>query len=474
MSLSSPKPKTLYEKLLDSHTVEHLNESDGLRLLYIDRTVCNEYTSPQAFSLLRESGRKVRRPGSFLGTVDHVNPTYQNRPLYPEEENAAIQVRYFEKNGEDFDLEIINVDKPANGIEHVVMCEHGRVLPGMIIAAGDSHTATYGALGCLGYGIGTSDIYHYLATSCLPYKTLKTMKVCLTGNSQPGIVAKDIIMHVVRTLGASGASGFCIEFCGPAIEALSVEGRMTVCNMAVECGARSSLIAPDQKVFDYLLGKPFAPEGQLRDAAVSYWKSLKSDPGAVFDKEFSIDVSEVQPMVTWGISPDMAIGIDEKIPSAGEVESLFSEKDHSYALGYTKLKAGDKLAGTKISHAFIGSCTNSRIEDLREAAKVLKGRKIAGHVTAIVVPGSGNVARQAEEEGIAQIFRDAGWQWRLSGCSLCLAMNGDILREGDRCISSTNRNFEGRQGVGAITHLASPAMVAAASIAGHICDFRRL
>ena len=465
-------PRTLYEKLLDTHTIRKYDEDGNERLLFIDRTVVNEYTSPQAFTLLRENKLKVRRPSATLGTIDHVNPSAADRPIYPTEENARKQVQYLEENGQTFGLEVYNNDSPDQGIEHVVMVEQGRVQPGMVIGAGDSHTAMYGAFGCLGFGIGTSDIYHYLATSALNYKRLKNMRVHLVGKKPSDVSAKDLIIHVVRELGAGGCGGCCVEFTGEAVRELSPEGRLTFCNMAVECGARSSLIAPDEEIFEYLRGRPYAPKGENWDKAVEYWRTLKSDEGAVFDKEAVIDVSGAKPMVTWGTSPDQAVSIDEVIPDPMLEQNPDRRADMQRALSYMGLKAGEKIAGIPITHAFIGSCTNSRIEDLRAAASVLKGRKVHPGVTAAVVPGSMQIRKQAEEEGLDQIFKDAGWQWRKSGCSLCLAMNGDILQANDRCVSATNRNFEGRQGVGTRTHLASPQIVASSSINGCIADFR--
>lgn len=464
-------PKTLYDKLVDSHTVYRFDEQGTQRLLYIDRTVVNEYTSPQAFTLLREKSLPVWRPANTLGTIDHVNPSQADRPIFPVGHDACVQVKYLIKNGEDFSFDVYNNGDPDQGIEHVVMCEQGRVLPGMFIGAGDSHTATYGALGAIGYGIGTSDIYHYLATSTLRYKKLKNMRVEITGKVTSDVTAKDIIMYVIRKLGADGCAGHCVEFGGPVVRDLSVEGRMTLCNMAVECAARSSVIAPDQKVFEYLKGRKFAPEGDLWEKAVQYWKTLQSDEGALFDNEVSIDVTGIEPMVTWGTSPDQCVGISESVPELEEITGP-KQKDLSRAMEYMGLMAGTPVKGIPITHAFIGSCTNSRIEDLRAAAAVLKGRHIAEGVTAMVVPGSSRVRKQAEEEGLDKIFKEAGWDWRQSGCSLCLAMNGDILKAEDRCISATNRNFEGRQGVGTRTHLASPAMVALASVNGCISDIR--
>lgn len=464
--------KTLYDKLVDSHTVRQLDDMGNQVLLYVNRTVLNEYTSPQAFTGLRQAGRPVWRPEAALGTVDHVNPTAAQRtPLMPDP-GAARQNAYFAENCRDFCIELFDVLHPLQGIEHVVMPEIGLVLPGMVIAAGDSHTTTYGALGALGFGIGTSDIEHYLATQTLVYKRLKTMRVTVHGQLGPGVRSKDIIMALVEKIGASGATGYAIEFDGPAIAALSVEARMTICNMAVECGARGALVAPDEKVIGYLHGRPRAPQGEMWDAAVAAWRLLRSDPDAVFDAEVELHAGAIAPMVTWGTSPDQAVRINESIPSPADEADPARRHDLERALHYMGLEAGQPVNTIAIQRAFIGSCTNARIEDLRDAARVLEGRKVAPGVTAMVVPGSTSVRRQAEQEGLDRIFLDAGFEWRQSGCSMCLAMNDDILASGERCASSTNRNFEGRQGTGGRTHLMSPAMVAAAAVAGHLADTR--
>ncbi len=464
--------KTLYDKIVDLHTIQNLT-SDGIeRLVFIDRTVVNEYTSPQAFSLLRENELKVWKPSAVLGTVDHVNSSADNRSKFPNDKNSCTQVKYLLKNGSDFGFEVLNNGNPKQGIEHVVMVERGRVLPGMLIGAGDSHTAMYGALGAVAFGIGTSDIYHYLATSTLRYKKLKNMRVRVIGERSSQVSAKDIILFIIKKLGAGGCSGYCVEFCGPVVRSLSVEERLTLCNMAVECAARSSIIAPDETVFEYIKNQEFAPKGALWTQAVNFWKTLRSDPEAVFEKEEQIDISRLEPTVTWGTSPDQNCFISEAIPDPSAIPDQKKRADSERALAYMGLKGGQKVKGIPITHAFIGSCTNSRIEDLRAAAEVLKGRKLAPSVTAMVVPGSTQVRAQAEKEGLDKIFKEAGWQWRNSGCSLCLAMNGEILGAGDRCISATNRNFEGRQGVQTRTHLASPQMVALASIKGFIADIR--
>jgi 3-isopropylmalate/(R)-2-methylmalate dehydratase large subunit len=464
--------KTLYDKLVDSHAIRSLDQEGKQVLLYVDRTVLNEYTSPQAFTGLRQAGRPVWRPEAALGTVDHVNPTAAQRtPLMPDP-GAARQNAYFAENCRDFGIELFDVLHPLQGIEHVVMPEIGRVLPGMVIAAGDSHTTTYGAFGVLGFGIGTSDIEHYLATQTLVYKRLKTMRVTVNGTLGAGVRSKDIIMALVEKIGASGATGYAIEFQGSAIIALSVEARMTVCNMAVECGARGALVAPDEKVIDYLQGRPRAPQYELWDEAVAAWRVLQSDPDAAFDAEVELDAGEIAPMVTWGTSPDQAVRINERIPYPADEADPARRHDMERALHYMDLTAGQAVDTIAIQRAFIGSCTNARIEDLRDAARVLRDRKIAPGVTAMVVPGSTSVRKQAEEEGLDKIFMSAGFEWRQSGCSMCLAMNDDVLASGERCASSTNRNFEGRQGTGGRTHLMSPAMVAAAAVAGHLADTR--
>ena len=463
---------TLYDKLVDSHTVRALDADGRQVLLYIDRTVLNEYTSPQAFTGLRQAGRAAFRPQAALGTVDHVNPTAARRTAAMPDAGAARQAAYFAENCRDFGIELFDVLHPLQGIEHVVMPEIGAVLPGMVVAAGDSHTTTYGALGALGFGIGTSDIEHYLATQTLVYKRLKTMRVTVDGRLAPGVRSKDVIMALVGRIGASGATGYAIEFEGTAIRALSVEARMTICNMAVECGARGALIAPDEKVVEYLRGRPRAPQGTLWDAAQDAWKTLHSDPGASFDAEVVLAAADIAPMVTWGTSPDQAVRIDACVPDPAAAADPARRRDMQRALDYMGLRAGQALASIPIQRAFIGSCTNARIEDLRDAARVLAGRKVAQGVVALVVPGSSSVRRMAEQEGLDRIFTEAGFEWRQSGCSMCLAMNDDILASGERCASSTNRNFEGRQGTGGRTHLMSPAMVAAAAVAGHLADVR--
>ena len=467
------KPKTLYEKHIDSHSVRALDDK-GHVLLYIDRQVINEYTSPQAFSGLREANRRVWRPETSLAVVDHVNPTTPLRTRQMPDAGGARQVSYLAENCAEFGIELFDILDKRQGIEHVVAPEQGFILPGMVIAAGDSHTTTYGALGAFGFGIGTSEIEHLLATQTLVYKRLKTMRVTVSGELKTGITAKDVVMALVAKIGAAGATGYAIEFCGQGIDMLSVEGRMTICNMAVEAGARGAFMAPDDKVFDYLKDKPRAPKGQQWTDAVNVWRELHSDADAVFDREVELSAAEIAPMVSWGTSPDQAQAIDGQVPDPLAESDASRRKDLQRALHYMGLRAGQPLNSIRISHAFIGSCTNARIEDLRAAAEVVRGKTVAPTVRAMIVPGSSQVRAQAEQEGLADIFIQAGFEWRQSGCSMCLAMNDDVLAPGDRCASSTNRNFEGRQGAGARTHLMSPAMVAAAAICGHLTDVRDL
>lgn len=466
------EPLTLYRKLVNSHTVKCLDPGGGEVLLYIDRTVLNEYTSPQAFSGLREAGRSVWSPSAATGIVDHVNSTDRMRDIDLRHGSLDIQTRYFAKNCADFGIELLDILHPLQGIEHVVMPELGLVLPGQVIAAGDSHTTTYGALGALGFGIGTSDIEHYLATQTVPYRVLRDMRVYVDGDLALGLTAKDIVMALIARIGAGGATGFAVEFAGPAIHSLSVEGRMTVCNMAVECGARAALIAADDKVFAYLRGRPRAPHGAYWDAALRDWAGLTSDPGANFEREVHLDAGTLEPYVSWGTSPDQAAPIGQVVPNPVDEPDRRRRIDLERALDYMGLTPGMSLSGISIGRAFIGSCTNARIEDLRDAAAVVAGHHVASGVRAMVVPGSTSVRRQAEAEGLDLIFMQAGFEWRQSGCSMCLAMNDDVLAPGERCASSTNRNFEGRQGRGGRTHLMSPAMVAAAAISGHLTDVR--
>ena len=465
--------RTLYEKICAAHTVRELDDK-GHILLYVDRHFLNEYTSPQAFGALREARRPVWRPRASLAVVDHVNSTAPLRTIVIDDAAKAQQVRHLARNCQDFGIQLFDLLDKRQGIEHVVAAEQGFVLPGMVVAAGDSHTTTHGALGALSFGIGTSEIEHVLATQTLVYRRMKSLRVTIDGALQPGVTAKDAIMALIAQIGASGASGFVIEFTGKTISAMSVEGRMTICNMSVDAGARGALVAPDQRVLEYLKDKPMAPRGTLWDQAVAAWPALHSDPDAIFDREIALSASEIAPMVSWGTSPDQSVPVDDRIPDPATEPDPLRRRAMDAALRYMALAPGMRLQDVKIDRAFIGSCTNGRIEDLRAAAQVARGRRVAPGVRAMVVPGSTAVHDQAEAEGLHRTFLDAGFEWRQSGCSMCVAMNDDRLLPGERCASSTNRNFEGRQGAGGRTHLMSPAMVAAAAIAGRLADVRTL
>ncbi len=465
-------PRTTYDKIVDAHTIRRLDQRHVL--LYVDRHILNEYTSPQAFAGLREAGRKVRRPESCLAVVDHVNPTDPSRSREIADRQARQQVDYFEENCREFAVELFDIMDARQGIEHVVVPEQGMALPGMVIACGDSHTTTYGALGALGFGIGTSDVEHLLATQTLVYERLRNMRVTVSGRLTPGITAKDVVMTLIQHIGVAGATGFAVEFSGAAIEQLDLSGRMTVCNMVVEAGARGAIIAPDDIVFDYLEQRPRAPQGGAWTGARRFWQSLPSDAGAQFAREVSLNAADIEPLVSWGTSPDQVVAIGGSVPDPLLEPDLVRRRGMQRALEYMALTPGTSMSQISIDRAFIGSCTNGRLEDLRAAAHVLKGRKVASHVRAMVVPGSTQVRREAEREGLDKVFTQAGFEWRQAGCSMCLAMNDDSLNPGERCASSTNRNFEGRQGRGGRTHLMSPAMVAAAAVAGHLADVRRL
>jgi 3-isopropylmalate/(R)-2-methylmalate dehydratase large subunit len=467
-------PRSQYDKIIDSHRVLTLNDAQGAgeeMLLYVDRTVLNEYTSPQAFSGLRAANRKLWRASASLGVVDHVNSTAPNRGRNVGDPNAQRQIEYFAANSRDFGFEMFDVTHPLQGIEHVVLPELGWVLPGLVIAAGDSHTTTYGAYGAVGFGIGTSDIEHYLATQTLRYTRQKTLRATVDGALPVGVTAKDIVMHLIRLIGADGSVGYALEFAGNTIKQLSLEGRMTLCNMAVECGARVALMAPDESVFADIASRPRAPAPELLAPAVAHWRTICSDADARFDREVHFAARDVAPMVSWGTSPDQAAPINAAVPPP-EDAPVGKRGNALRALEYMGLAPGTRLQDVAIDVAFIGSCTNARLSDLRDAARVVRGRRVARGVRALISPGSSSVRRQAEAEGIARAFIDAGFEWRQAGCSLCLAMNDDVVAPGQRCASSTNRNFEGRQGAGARTHLMSPAMVAAAAIAGRLADVR--
>lgn len=467
--------RTLYDKIIDTHRVARLNDITGpgeTLLLYVDRAVLNEYTSPQAFSGLRQANRKLWRKDAYLGVVDHVNSTAPDREdIIAADAAARRQIAYFLENGRDFGFDIYDVLHPRQGIEHVVLPELGWVLPGLVIAAGDSHTTTYGAFGAVGFGVGTTDIEHLLATQCLVYERLKSMRVTVTGALPLGVTAKDLIMTLIQRIGADGAAGHALEFAGPGIAALDVEARMTICNMAVECGARVALMQPDDVVMAYVAGRARTPKSlsMLRDNLAN----LQSDADARFSQELTIRAQDIPPMVTWGTSPDQALPVTGAVPDPGRLSGSAKQAAIN-AIAYMGLEPNARLDRIPIDRAFIGSCTNARLSDLRDAARVLTGRRVAPGVRAMVSPGSSTVRREAEAEGLDRIFVAAGFEWRHSGCSMCLAMNDDVLAPGERCASSTNRNFEGRQGSGGRTHLMSPAMVAAAAVSGRIADVRDL
>jgi 3-isopropylmalate/(R)-2-methylmalate dehydratase large subunit len=464
-------PRTLYDKIWDDH-VAHRSD-DGTCLLYIDRHLVHEVTSPQAFEGLRMAGRKVRAPEKTIAVPDHNVPTTAGRESRIDNEESRIQVETLDRNARDFGIHYYPVSDIRQGIVHIIGPEQGWTLPGTTIVCGDSHTATHGAFGALAHGIGTSEVEHVLATQTLIQKKSKNMKVEITGTLAPGVTAKDITLAVIGATGTAGGTGHVIEYCGEAIRALSMEGRMTVCNMAIEGGARAGLIAPDEKTFDYLRGRPHAPKGAAWEAAVAWWRTLHTDAGAHFDKVVTLAGGDIAPVVTWGTSPEDVLPITATVPdpesfAGGKVEAA------RRALDYMGLKPGTRLADIPIDAVFIGSCTNGRIEDLRAAAAILRGRKLAPGVRGMVVPGSGLVRLQAEEEGLAQVFVDAGFEWRLAGCSMCLGMNPDQLAPGERCAATSNRNFEGRQGYKGRTHLMSPAMAAAAAITGRLTDVREI
>lgn len=464
-----PIARTLYQKIVDAHTVRQLDGETVL--LYVDAHFANEYTSPQAFSGVRERGCGVFSPASHLCVVDHIIPSADVSPRVIHDAASALQASNLAKNCRDFGIEAFyGPNDPAQGIEHVLMDEQGIVRPGMTVICGDSHTTTHGALGALAFGIGTSEIEHILATQTLVYGLASPMLVRIDGRLQKGVTAKDLVLAVLRRISARGALGCIVEYQGEAIDALSVEERMTLCNLTVEAGARGALIAPDEKTEAWVRDHWLDFDEEQFEAARAYWKTLYSDEGAQFVKTATLDASLVRPMVTWGVSPDQSVAYDEPVPATETFADPVARAAAERALAYQGFGAGTKMTDLKIEHVFIGSCTNARISDLRAAAAVLQGRHVAEGVRAQVVPGSMRVRRQAEEEGLADIFRAAGFEWRKSGCSLCLAMNDDILASGVRCASTTNRNFEGRQGRGARTHLVSPAAAAAAAVAGHLID----
>jgi 3-isopropylmalate/(R)-2-methylmalate dehydratase large subunit len=466
--------QTLYDKLWDSHLVH--TEDDGTALLYIDRHLVHEVTSPQAYEGLKVAGRKPWRVDSVVATADHNTPTdhWEEGMAGVRDRFAKLQIETLDANMKEYGAKVYFpfLDK-RQGIVHVIGPEQGATLPGMTVVCGDSHTSTHGAFGCLAHGIGTSEVEHVLATQCLVTKKMKNMRVTVDGPLGPGVTAKDVVLAIIGRIGTAGGTGSALEFAGSTIRALSMEGRMTVCNMAIEAGARAGLVAVDETTIEYVRGRLFAPKGREWDAAVAYWRSLKSDPDAKFDREVKLDAREIRPHVTWGTSPEMVISVDDVVPDPDKEKDATKREGMERALEYMALKPRTRVTDIKLDKIFIGSCTNSRIEDLRAAAQVVKGRRVASSIKlAMVVPGSGVVKAQAEKEGLHRIFTDAGFQWREPGCSMCLGMNPDRLDPGERCASTSNRNFEGRQGVGGRTHLVSPAMAAAAAIAGHFVDIR--
>jgi 3-isopropylmalate/(R)-2-methylmalate dehydratase large subunit len=457
--------KTLYDKLWDDHVVR--TEDDGTALLYIDRHLVHEVTSPQAFEGLRIAGRQPWRTSSVVAVPDHNVPT-TDRSIGITDPVAKLQVETLDNNCKSFGLVEFTMDDIRQGIVHVIGPEQGATLPGMTVVCGDSHTSTHGAFGALAFGIGTSEVEHVLATQCLVQNKSRNMLVSVDGECRPGVTAKDIVLAIIGEIGTAGGTGYAIEFAGSAIQALSMEGRMTVCNMAIEAGARAGMVAVDDTTIDYVKGRPYAPSGETLDKAEAYWRTLHSDDGAAFDKVVHIDAASIKPQVTWGTSPEMVVAIDDVVPDPDTEEDSVKADGMRKALAYMGLEAGTAITDIPVDKVFIGSCTNSRIEDLREAARIAEGNRVADNVKlAMVVPGSGLVKKQAEEEGLDRIFIEAGFEWREPGCSMCLAMNADRLEPGERCASTSNRNFEGRQGQGGRTHLVSPAMAAAAAINGH-------
>ena len=471
-------PRTLYEKIWDAHVVDR--RDDDTCLIYIDRHLVHEVTSPQAFEALRVSGRKVRRPDLTLAVPDHNLPTTARldsagKPIPIADSESSAQLAALEKNAPDFGIRYIGASDAEQGIVHVVGPEQGFSLPGATIVCGDSHTSCHGGLGALAFGIGTSEVEHVLATQTLLLKQAKTMEVRVEGDLGPGITSKDLVLHIIGVVGTAGGTGHVIEFRGDVFKQMSIEGRLTVCNMSIEAGARAGLIAPDETTFAYLKGRPYAPTGAEWDEAVAWWKSLVTDPGAIFDKTVVIQAADVEPTVTWGTSPEDTVAIGGVVPSPDSFADLSKQQAAQVSLDYMGLTPGTRMQDIEVENVFIGSCTNSRIEDLRAAAAVLRGRHKAANVKwAIVVPGSGLVKAQAEAEGLDKVFTEAGLEWREPGCSACLGMNPDKVPPGERCASTSNRNFTGRQGPGARTHLMSPAMAAAAAVTGRLADVREL
>ncbi|CAJ1890456.1 TPA: 3-isopropylmalate dehydratase large subunit [Aeromonas veronii] len=463
--------KTLYQKVFDAHVVREVEGETPL--IYIDRHLVHEVTSPQAFDGLRAMNRQLRRPDLTWATMDH-NVSTTTKDIAASGEMARIQMETLADNCKEFGVRLYDLNHKYQGIVHVMGPELGITLPGTTIVCGDSHTATHGAFGSLAFGIGTSEVEHVMATQTLKQGRAKTMRISVNGKLAEGISAKDVVLAIIGKVGHAGGTGYVVEFAGEAIASLSMEGRMTVCNMAIELGAKAGMIAPDQTTIDYIRGKEFAPKGEVLEQAIAYWQSLKSDEGAHFDAEVVLDAADIAPQVTWGTNPGQVIAVNEPIPAPESFSDLMEQQSARKALAYMDLQPGQKLSDVAIDKVFIGSCTNSRIEDLRAAAAIARGRKVAAGVQALVVPGSEQVKAQAEAEGLDKIFIEAGFEWRLPGCSMCLAMNNDRLQPGERCASTSNRNFEGRQGRAGRTHLVSPAMAAAAAVTGRFADIRAL
>ena len=462
------EPKTIYDKIWDTHLV---HEDNNDCLLYIDRHLIHEVTSPQAFEGLRMSNRKVRKPSNALAVADHNIPT-TDRSKGISDQESEIQIQTLEDNCNDFGIEYIKTNDKRQGIVQIIGPEQGFTLPGLTIVCGDSHTSTHGAFGALAHGIGTSEVEHVLATQTLIQKKAKNFKVTINGKCNESVTAKDLALSVIGAIGTAGGTGYVIEYTGDAVKSLSIEGRMTLCNLTIEAGARAGLIAPDEKTFQYLKNRPMSPKGKNWDDALEYWKTLPSDEGAKYDKSIEIDAANLSPLVTWGTSPEDVISIDGNIPKLEDIEDDSKRSAVKRSLDYMNLTPGSPIKGVEIDRVFIGSCTNGRIEDLREAATIVEGKKVSSNVVAMVVPGSGLVKEQAEQEGLDKIFLNAGFEWREPGCSMCLAMNADKLSPKERCASTSNRNFEGRQGREGRTHLVSPGMAAAAAIKGHLADVR--
>ena len=463
--------KTMFDKIWDAHVVRQVPGESTV--LYIDRHLVHEATSPQAFAGLRTAGLPVRQPHATIAVLDHNVPTVVGRRMLDVVDKASEEcIVTMEQNARDFGVTLFDMKDARQGIVHIIGPEQGITLPGMTIVCGDSHTSTHGAMGALAFGIGTSEVEHVLATQCLLQEKPRSMNIRVEGKLAPGVTAKDLALAVIGKLGTGVGTGHVIEFSGSTIRNLSMEGRMTLCNMAIEAGARAGMVAPDETTFNYIKGRPYAPKGEMFEQAVAYWQSLASEPGAEFDDVHEVNIDGLGPQVTWGVNPGMVTDINGAVPDPEQVSDTEQRKAYERALKYMGLEAGQKITDIKLDTVFIGSCTNSRLEDLRMAASYVKGKHVAPNVRAIVVPGSMQVRHMAEEEGLAEIFREAGFQWREAGCSMCIAMNGDQLSEGERCASTSNRNFEGRQGRGGRTHLVSPAMAAAAACAGHFVDIR--